>query len=288
MIIVSVFEETGHLSANGYGFFVSEDGKFVADRSVTTGGVNAVVKLADGAIFNVSGALTQNAAQSLVLLKADTSHSLPFLVPSTSALPETGDEVEIVLSPIERTNPLSIEEKISGRFSDEAGEWFEVTPAVSTALAGAPVINYRGELIGVVTLRGGGKSCVIRPARAAAALLSQVSSKMTASWANVAAAGPSATPTRTAASPKAPFKGSKLVYAPPPRYPSDARQPGSAGQVSGSFRVLFDAKGRAVAVRTIRSTGNSAFDQAAVSALQEWRSEAGPEWNLVVPITFKP
>ena len=141
VIIVSVFEETGHLSANGYGFFVSEDGKFVADRSVATGGVNAVVKLADGAIFNVSGALTQNAAQSLVLLKADTSHSLPFLVPSTSALPETGDEVEIVLSPIERTNPLSIEEKISGRFSDEAGEWFEVTPAVSTALAGAPVIN---------------------------------------------------------------------------------------------------------------------------------------------------
>src|SRR5438309_10906996 len=39
VIIVSVFDETGHLSANGHGFFVSGDGKFIADRSVMAGGV---------------------------------------------------------------------------------------------------------------------------------------------------------------------------------------------------------------------------------------------------------
>jgi TonB family protein len=58
-------------------------------------------------------------------------------------------------------------------------------------------------------------------------------------------------------------------------------------QGSGSFRVLFDANGRAVAVETLRSTGNSSLDEAAVSALHEWRSEPGREWSLVVPITFK-
>src|SRR5213596_2433033 len=93
VIIVSVFNETGHLSANGHGFFVSDDGKFIADRSVMAGGVNAVAKAADGATYNVSGALTQAAAQNLVLLKADATRALPFLVPSASALPETGDEV---------------------------------------------------------------------------------------------------------------------------------------------------------------------------------------------------
>src|SRR2546430_16419305 len=71
VVIVSVFDETGHLSANGHGFFVSHDGKFIADRSVMTGGVNAVAKVADGAIYNVSGALTQLAAQNLDLLQAD-------------------------------------------------------------------------------------------------------------------------------------------------------------------------------------------------------------------------
>src|SRR5439155_22427864 len=98
----------------------------------------------------------------------------------------------------------------------------------------------------------------------------------------------SATPARTATPAKIPLKGSKLVYAPAPRYPSDAKQPRGAGQASGSFRVLFDANGRAVAVQTIRSTGSSALDQSAISALHEWRSEAGGEWSLIVPITFKP
>jgi len=69
VIIVSVFDETGHLSANGHGFFISGDGKFIADRSVIAGGVNAVAKAADGAIYNVSGALAQTPTQNLVLLK---------------------------------------------------------------------------------------------------------------------------------------------------------------------------------------------------------------------------
>jgi len=293
VVIVSVFDGTGRLSANGHGFFVADDGTFIADRSVMTGGVNAVAKVADGAICNVSGALTRTALQNLVLLKADATHRLPFLVPSASALPDTGDEVAIVLSPIERANPVLLEEKISARFTDEAGEWFDVTPALSKTIAGAPVINQRGELIGVVTFRAGSNSCAIRPAAAAATLLSQVSSNTTASWQNLmSASGPipssSATPARTGTPSKIPLKESKLVYAPAPRYPSDARQPRGAGQASGSFRVLFDANGRAVAVQTIRSTGNSILDQAAVSALHQWRSEAGQEWSIVVPITFKP
>src|SRR5690349_1112864 len=97
VVIVSVFDETGHLSANGYGFFISDDGKFIADRSVMRGGVNAVAKVADGTIYNVSGALTEAAPQNLIVLKADTTRPLPFVVPSTSALPDTGDAIAVVL-----------------------------------------------------------------------------------------------------------------------------------------------------------------------------------------------
>src|SRR3977135_1642369 len=115
VVIVSVFDETGHLSANGHGFFVSDDGKFIADRSVMAGGVNAVAKAADGAIYNVSGALAQTPAQNLVLLKADATRALPFLVPSATALPDIGGNVAVVLSPLERAHSVVLEEKISGR-----------------------------------------------------------------------------------------------------------------------------------------------------------------------------
>src|SRR5205823_5581736 len=133
-----------------------------------------------------------------------------------------------------------------------------------------------------------------RPAPAKTTIITNIYTTTTAIWQNLIASSrlttPSspAAPARTSTPSTIPLKGSKLVYAPAPRYPSDARQPGGAGQASGSFRVLFDANGRAAAVQTIHSTGNSALDQAAVSTLIQWRSEAGPEWSLVVPITFKP
>src|SRR6266513_5028882 len=293
IIIISVFDETGHLIANGHGFFVSDDGKFIADRSVLVGGVNAVAKAADGAIYNVSGALAQTPAQNLVLLKADAARKLPFVVPSARALPDIGGNVAVVLSPVERAKSVVLEEKISGRFSDEAGEWLDVTPALPKTSAGAPVIDERGQVIGVVTFRAGNNSCAIRPAATAGMLLTQVSSNMIASWENLTTSShlttPTASPTatRSPTPAKIPLRGSKLIYAPAPRYPAEARQSRGTGQSSGSFRVLFDTNGNAVAVQTMRSTGNPLLDQAAVAALQEWRSEPGREWSLVVPITFK-
>src|SRR6266576_832437 len=276
VIIVSVFDETGHLSANGHGFFVSGDGKFIADRSVMAGGVNAVAKAADGAIYNVSGALAQTPAQNLVLLKADATRTLPFLAASARALPDIGGNVAVVLSQVERANSGVLEEKISGRFSDEAGEWFDVTPALPKTSAGAPAIYQRGDVIGIVTFRAGNNSCAIRPASIAGTLLAQVSSNMIASWENLTTSShlttPTASPTATRSpiAAKIPLRGSKLIYAPAPRYPAEARQSRGTGQSSGSFRVLFDTNGNAVAVQTMRSTGNPLLDQAAVAALQEW------------------
>src|SRR5437868_13292459 len=287
VIIVSVFDETGHLSANGHGFFVSGDGKFIADRNVLTGGVNAVAKAADGAIHNVSGALVQTPAQNLVLLKADTTRTTPFLAPSATALPDVGGTVAVVLSPLERANSVVLEEKISGRFSDEAGEWCDVTPSLPKTSAGAPVIDHRGEVIGIVSLRAGNNSCAIRPAATAGTLLAQVSPNVVATWQTLRTPTASPTATRSPTPAKIPLRGSKLTYAPVPRYPATAKQLGGGVQGSGSFRVLFDATGHAVAVQTLRSTGNSSLDEAAVSALHEWRSEPGREWSLVVPITFK-
>src|SRR6476620_461988 len=286
VIIVSVFDKTGHLSASGYGFFVSGDGKFIADRSVMAGGVNAVAKAADGAIYNVSGALAQTPAQNLVLLKADTTRVSRFLAPSATALPDIGGTVAVVLSPLERANSVVLEEKISGRFSDEAGEWFDATPALPKTSAGAPVIDQRGEVIGIVSFHPGNNSCAIRPAATAGTLLAQVSSNMIASWQTLTTPTASPTATRSPTPAKNPLRGSKLIYAPVPRYPADAKRGTAPGR--GSFRVLFDANGHAAAVQTLRSTGDPLLDQAAVAALHDWRSEPGREWSLVVPITFKP
>ncbi|HEY2104104.1 MAG TPA: TonB family protein [Chthoniobacterales bacterium] len=294
VVIVSVFNQTGHLIANGHGFFVSDDGKFVSDRSVIAGGVNAVAKAANGAIYNVSGALGQIPGQNLVLLKAD-AHGVPFLTPSASSLPDIGGSVAVVLSPVERSRTMFMEGKISGRYNDQAGEWFDFSPTLPNTTVGAPLINQRGELVGIVTLRTGDNGMpAIRPANSATTMLSQIAPNMIASWQTPTTAfnSPSAlvspSPSRTPTPPKIAIRGSKLLYAPAPRYPQEVRRSHWAIRGSGSFRVMFDSRGHAAGVQTVRSTGNPLLDESAVSALHEWRAQPGQEWSLVVPITFQP
>src|SRR5437763_875461 len=281
VIIVSVFDETGHLTANGHGFFVSDDGKFIADRSVIAGGVNAVAKAADGAIYNVSGALAQAAAQNLVLLKADATRTLPFLAASAKALPDIGGNVAVVLSQVERANSGVLEEKISGRFSDEAGEWFDLAPVLPKTSAGAPVIDQRGEVIGIVTFRAGNNSCAMRPAAIAGTLLAQVSSNMIATWENLTTSShlttPTASPTanRSPTPAKIPVRGSKLIYAPAPRYPTEARRSRGAGQAPASSAVWSAPMGKPVRAQIFAPTEIHPSTQPPVLPLQHGRRKQG-------------
>src|SRR5438874_2560186 len=266
VVVVTVFNEAGHLSANGQGFFVSGDGKFVADRSVMADGVNAVAKAANGAIYNVSGMLAEMPAQNLVLFKADAAH-VPFITPSSSAIPEIGGDVAVVLSPVERAHQLVLEEKINAHFTDQAGEWFDVTPALPKAATGGPVVNRRGELIGIVTLRGdSNNACVIRSANSANALLAQIPPNMIASWQTPMRplSSPTASPfaTKSPTSVKIPIRNSKLVYAPSPQYPQEIKRSHGSVRGSGSFRIVFDSQGNATSVQTVRSTGNPLLDEA--------------------------
>src|SRR4030095_880131 len=127
----------------------------------------------------------QTPGQKLVLLKADATRTLPFLTPSGTALPDIGGSAAVALSRGARASSAVLEEKISGRFSDEAGEWLDVTPALPKTTAGAPVIDQRGEVVGIVTFRAASNSCAIRPAAIAGTLLAQASSNMIASWHNI-------------------------------------------------------------------------------------------------------
>jgi TonB family protein len=77
---------------------------------------------------------------------------------------------------------------------------------------------------------------------------------------------------------------SRLVFAPQPTYPSEARQKRLIG--SGRFRISFDAEGKAISVTIVRSTGRSLLDTNTISTLKRWRAIAGTPSTIVVPITY--
>jgi len=80
-------------------------------------------------------------------------------------------------------------------------------------------------------------------------------------------------------------KAKFLVYSPPPQYPSEARKNHWGG--FGIFEVQL-RHGVASAVFVTLSTGHKVLDNAATTALRQWRSWKDHPRAVMVPITFAP
>ena len=288
VIRVSVFDSTGKLLRVGTGFFVSSDGKFVTNRHLLDGGVNAIATTADKKIHNVSGVLTESSELDLALLKAETKQ-VPALPLRKATTAEAGVRVAIVESPLTRREQTNPETKIAGHRSDEKEEWLELAAPPSNEKAGSPVVNETGDVIGIVTLdpAKGAPTNKILSASALQSFLAKVEPGAAPRWLTSAddtqPAGVSPSPTKT---PKMTRKG-KIIFNPAPSYPSEARG-AKIPNGSGSYRIVFDTAGHAKNVQVVRSTGAQILDRAVVSALQQWKSEPGEEWSVVVPVTFQP
>lgn len=280
VVLVTVFDPQGKLLRNGTGFFISKDGRFITNWHVVEGGAHAVVKSADGKIRNVSGILASSTALDLALLKAETKTGVPFLPLTKVSDAQTGTPVAVIGSSLAHHEQPLAAATISARRSGQSGDRLEVSGSISSDADGSPVVDVNGQVVGVVTLarEQGATANVVRPTSTLDSLATQVKSDTIASW-----AGESPSP-----SPSPKIARSKIIFNPPPRYPDQARFARPPIRGTGRFRVAFSATGEARDVQTLQSTGQGILDQAALTALRQWKSEPGHEWTLIVPITFAP
>jgi TonB family protein len=280
IISISVFDPSGQLLHTGTGFYVSNDGRFVTNWHVADGGAYAVAKSSDGKIRNVSGVLASSLALDLAVLRAETKVGVPFLRLSKTSELET--PVAVVESSLaHREQPVATVE-VSSQQADSSGELFTISTPLSAQTSGAPLVDENGEVVGVVTSArdsSGASNMVVRPASALASLLARTTPETAARWAGAEAESPTPTPSP---------KKLRIVSNPAPVYPQEARRANPPIGGSGRFRIIFGANGDAREVQVLRSTGQSILDQAALDAFQQWKSEPGREWSLVVPITFRP
>ncbi len=277
IVLITVFDPAGKRITTGTGFFVSDDGKIITNRHVADGAINAVAKAADGAIYNISGILADAPNVDLAVLKADVNKAVPFLALSKNAA-EIGSRATLIGSPLAAGQGTLVEETIFEKKTDAAGDWLDVTPAVPKQFRGWPLVDGRGEVVGIVSATDEkAETGAVRPASTMDLLKTQAAANATPGWPTVA----------ENISPK-PKAKAQLVYNPPPYYPSEAKRSKTPIRGSGRFRVSFDMGGAAKNVEIVQSTGNQILDTAAVTKLREWKAAPGREWSVTVPVTFQP
>jgi TonB family protein len=270
---ITVFDSSGKLLRTETAFFISGDGRFITTAHAIKDGANAVAKMADGRIHDVTGVLAASTTLDLAVLQADVKY-VPFLTLNKNPALETDRRVGVVGSGLGGADGAPRDVTILTQQSDR----LEIAGPIPSNSIGSPIVSEKGEVVGVVI--SAGEKATVRPSNAVDSFLGGTASDAKPRWPETAQAAVTPTP-----APR-PTPKPRLIYAPAPAFPSDVRsRPGGAW--SGRFRLSFNARGNVTNVQVVQSTGNVALDQSALNTLRQWKSAPGQEWAATVPVTFQ-
>jgi len=153
-VVVSIItsDKSGHPVAQGTGFLVSTDGRIVTNYHVIKGASSAIVKLPDGAFFDVDGVVAFDKARDLAVIKAHGQNFRVVILGDSDRI-QVGEEVVAIGS------PLSLESTVSNgivsairTIEKEGGKFLQVTTPISPGSSGGPLFNMAGEVVGITSL----------------------------------------------------------------------------------------------------------------------------------------
>src|SRR6267378_1050146 len=157
-VAIETFDARGEKLSRGSGFFIDVD-RVVTNRHVIEGAYRAEVHLNSGHTFPVKNVLAVDAEGDIALLKVDApAHRVrPLSLERTS--PQEGESVVVI------GNPFGLEGSVTNgivsavRDIPTFGRIIQITAPISPGSSGSPVVNMKGQVIGVATLQiTGGQS----------------------------------------------------------------------------------------------------------------------------------
>jgi trypsin-like peptidase len=158
VMLLVVSDSSGKEIATGTGFFVSADGKLITNYHVIEDASSIIAKSENGGLFPVEGVLAGDPRNDLALLKLD-GKDLPFLTLSRSDNIEAGTRVAVIGSPLGLEGTLSEGIVSAVRDVKDGLSILQITAAISPGSSGSPVLNEKGQVVGIAcALLGGGQA----------------------------------------------------------------------------------------------------------------------------------
>jgi len=157
--ILGYKDDTKKFSKQGTGFFINKEGHLVTNYHVLSRITRAEVKTSDGATYPLKMILAEDPRADIVIALADLPKEPPHFLQFTREIPEVGEDVVVVGSPLGLE--LTVTEGVVSavrRFGPWGGV-IQISAAISPGSSGSPVVNRKGEVVGVATFfRLGGQN----------------------------------------------------------------------------------------------------------------------------------
>lgn len=153
VVAVLPYNKNGELLNQGNGFFINKDGDMVTNIHVLQGATSAQIKTAYGRTYPITRVLAQDNESELILVSVDIPPRLIHPLILSTTIPAEGEQVIVIGGPPGQEQKVS-DGTISGVSEVPAfGTIMKITTPLSLDRSCDPVLNMRGEVIGLVTFQ---------------------------------------------------------------------------------------------------------------------------------------
>jgi len=152
-VVILTYDEEGNLLTNGSGFFISQDGDVITNRHVIMDASRAEVKTAEGKVYLITQVLADDKEGDIIRVSVDIPQKEVKPLSVGVSVPEVGERIIVI------GNPLGLERTVSDgivsavRDVPNFGNIIQITAPISPGSSGSPVVNMKGEVIGVATFQ---------------------------------------------------------------------------------------------------------------------------------------
>ena len=149
VVSIAAYDQWGEPFTTGTGFLVDDQGTFVTNYHVIEGAASLKVELATGEQFTRVYSLVTDAERDIAILRIPAEQTTAAVLGSDREL-EVGDTVFVMGNPLGLDRTFS-NGMVSAKRLIDGTETIQVTAPISPGSSGGPVMNERGEVIGIAT-----------------------------------------------------------------------------------------------------------------------------------------
>ena len=150
-VVILTYDKQGGILGQGSGFFITMKGDVITNRHVLQGATRAEIKTAEGKVYPIMRVVAEDKEGDLIRVSLDIPPEAVHHLPVSTVVPEVGERVIVIGSPLGLQRTVSDGIVSAVRDIPEFGQIIQITAPISTGSSGSPVVNMKGEVIGVAT-----------------------------------------------------------------------------------------------------------------------------------------
>ena len=153
IVVVFAYDDKGEFLKLGSGFFITQRGDIITNYHVLQGASSAEIKTSDGKTYPITYIVAKDEQSDIIRLSVDIPSQYVYPLSLSTTIPEVGERIIVYGS------PLGLEKTVSDgiisaiREVPGYGKLIQITAPVSPGSSGSPVLNMKGEVIGIATFQ---------------------------------------------------------------------------------------------------------------------------------------